>query len=619
MNTQNRVPFGGRRMLVVRPAHVLLAVLLWMALLLAACGPVAEPTPVIDEVFPTPPELPTAIVRTPTPIRSPATANVSNNEQADSSAESAESGQETEAQPLTSAPASGRLPGALVSVGQAALLSAPGGQRIGGIPAGMRVGLLARSPDNRWLAVRYQPDEDSPAQDGWIQASSLEVLAEIEALPVQSGDQPLATVEAQVGAPEPTTEAETGGEASGILATVLPNRLNLRAGPGVDQAVAGSMTAGELVTIIGRTGDGAWYQVETSAGRQGWAAARYLQLTGDADAVPVTGTSTSAVPAPAASSGGVSPAGGRIVFQTSNGGDIYVINANGTGLRKLTSGFDPALSPDGRQVAFTRWDEPRGLWVINSDGTGERHLISANEPRSPTWTPDGSTIIFEHVTGSVTCRKTPFGCVSEDQIDDLFGGADCIDTPFGRICKSDFPLASEPLTGLLSYIEATGSDRDLPATSDMRSPSHAAQGSDVLVLERGGYSIAESQGNAPPRRVVDLEVPLGPAVLSPDGRYIYGSRLSADHWDIWRWNSDGSGETALTAPPGIRDRPIHSVAPTVSPDGRTVLFLTDRRGSWELWLMNADGSNQRPFAPTALANIEFRYDFSADRVADWGG
>ena len=111
---------------------------------------------------------------------------------------------------------------------------------------------------------------------------------------------------------------------------------------------------------------------------------------------------------------------------------------------------------------------------------------------------------------------------------------------------------------------------------------------------------------------------LQPATFSPDGQYIYASRRSHDHWDIWRWRSDGSQETALTAPPGLRSGPVHSVAPTVSPDGRSILFLTNRQGPWELWIMNADGSNQRPFAPGALSGIQFDYDFAGARVADWG-
>ena len=34
--------------------------------------------------------------------------------------------------------------------------------------------------------------------------------------------------------------------------------------------------------------------------------------------------------------------------------------------------------------------------------------------------------------------------------------------------------------------------------------------------------------------------------------------------------------------------------------------------------MNADGSDQRPFAPDALAGVDFRYDFVTERMIDWG-
>jgi sugar lactone lactonase YvrE len=86
---------------------------------------------------------------------------------------------------------------------------------------------------------------------------------------------------------------------------------------------------------------------------------------------------------------------GVIVFQTTSGGEIYAINADGSNLRYLTTGLDPALSPDGQWVAFTRWDNPQNgalgsLWVINIDGTGERVILGdIRQPKSPIWSPDG--------------------------------------------------------------------------------------------------------------------------------------------------------------------------------------------------------------------------------------
>jgi len=108
-----------------------------------------------------------------------------------------------------------------------------------------------------------------------------------------------------------------------------------------------------------------------------------------------------------------SPEGERIAFDTSGMGSIYVVSANGTGLRKLTpreqEGFDdeePAWSPDGRLIAFDRVSfrgpsaarKPQ-IFVMNADGTGVRQLTRGPEAQTgPAWSPDGRLIAF--VSGS---------------------------------------------------------------------------------------------------------------------------------------------------------------------------------------------------------------------------
>ena len=109
----------------------------------------------------------------------------------------------------------------------------------------------------------------------------------------------------------------------------------------------------------------------------------------------------------------------------------------------------------------------------------------------------------------------------------------------------------------------------------------------------------------------------GAPVYSPDGRYIYVSRQDGDSWNIWRYNADGSGPVALTHPPGLRDRPVNSVAPSVSPDGRYILYLNDRNGFWQMWIMTNDGRNQYLFMPAALKDFRYQFDFGRSRVIDW--
>ena len=309
---------------------------------------------------------------------------------------------------------------------------------------------------------------------------------------------------------------------------------------------------------------------------------------------------------------------GKLVFQNSNGGTIYIMNADGSGLRSLTTGFEPALSPDGQQVAFTRWEDQKGLWVINVDGSNAHLVTGADRARSPTWTPDGRSIIFERTVESKKCYKTPWGCLTDAELLDHFGGQKCITDRGRQICIDDFRVVSSNYTNLTSYDLATGAIHDLPASNTASAPSRSPNQDIVLHLDENGLAATSGTSGDQPQRLVQLPGLLAAATYSADGQYIYGSRKSGDHWDIWRWKADGSQPQALTSPPLLRDHPINSVSPAPSPDGRSIVFLTDRQGKWELWVMNADGSNQRPLASEALASIAFRYDANNERMVDWG-
>ena len=93
---------------------------------------------------------------------------------------------------------------------------------------------------------------------------------------------------------------------------------------------------------------------------------------------------------------------GKVVFSSDRSGnsDIWMKNANGSGLTKLTSdaGLDkePALSPDGTKVAFTsnRSGEEQ-IWILDL-GTMALTNISNNsaDEDEPAWSKDGTRIVF---------------------------------------------------------------------------------------------------------------------------------------------------------------------------------------------------------------------------------
>jgi len=93
---------------------------------------------------------------------------------------------------------------------------------------------------------------------------------------------------------------------------------------------------------------------------------------------------------------------GRFVFQVASGGDIYRVKADGTNLTRLTSGLDPSWSPDGGQIAFSRWTTPWGIYTINADGGNEMLVFSSSVARSPVWSPDGRQIAFYFETEGMT-------------------------------------------------------------------------------------------------------------------------------------------------------------------------------------------------------------------------
>jgi TolB protein len=114
-----------------------------------------------------------------------------------------------------------------------------------------------------------------------------------------------------------------------------------------------------------------------------------------------------------------SPDGSLIAFDADRGNPaakqgIYVMNADGGGLRRITTlprGYEndlaPGFSPDGKRLVFTRYRgkgcpqpfcpaERAALFIVGLNGTGLRQLTSfAIHAGDADWSPDGKRIVFE--------------------------------------------------------------------------------------------------------------------------------------------------------------------------------------------------------------------------------
>jgi Tol biopolymer transport system component len=97
--------------------------------------------------------------------------------------------------------------------------------------------------------------------------------------------------------------------------------------------------------------------------------------------------------------GALSPDGTEVVYSSGKG--LVLINVDGSGRTQLSTTYDyvPSWSPDGSQVAFARAgsDNAMSIFVMNADGSGVRRLTppGTSDYGPPSWSPDGSRILFQ--------------------------------------------------------------------------------------------------------------------------------------------------------------------------------------------------------------------------------
>jgi Tol biopolymer transport system component len=107
-----------------------------------------------------------------------------------------------------------------------------------------------------------------------------------------------------------------------------------------------------------------------------------------------------------------SPDGSRIAFTSVRRHGIWVMSADGTGLRRVTTSrsidFQPTWSPDGKRLAFAR-NVPgyhTDIFVVGVDGKGFRRL-TANRGADfdPDWAPNGNRIAWSFGASRASARS----------------------------------------------------------------------------------------------------------------------------------------------------------------------------------------------------------------------
>jgi dipeptidyl aminopeptidase/acylaminoacyl peptidase len=351
----------------------------------------------------------------------------------------------------------------------------------------------------------------------------------------------------------------------------------------------------------------------------------------------------------------------RFVTGNDYASHLYLVpvgTSRGRGLpvpRQLTRGpvrdKRPAVSPDGRSVAFTRRaldEDDASLFVIDLDG-GEPDRRTTGVPvREIAWSPDGRWIAFVGDTGPERL---------------IVGPAPAGEAPIARhIRHLDWRYDEEGYLDQrseLHVVAATGSARPRRLTTgtfdvsglawrpdgraiayvaDPREEAHRHPRSSVWEVAVNGRRRTQDRGRGrvqppEPHEILALAGPVHSPAYSPDGRWIAGVGVDdADHFDdlspaLFVGPADGSAPAVALAPD--LDRPIGNWADTdltgwkaeprrgpvwAAPDA-IVALVTDR-GRTHPWRFPVDPATGRTAGdPVRLAGG----DVMADSLAAGGG
>lgn len=259
---------------------------------------------------------------------------------------------------------------------------------------------------------------------------------------------------------------------------------------------------------------------------------------------------------------------GRIVYfagDSNNDAQIFVINPDGSGKQQLThdtnENFDPAVSPDGRKIAYvadTFSDGSTQLFIMNADGTNVTQITNDDNfiIDKLAWSPDGSKLALMRSPGDFSQPSAIYTINADGSGLNLVVQDTHFDTspswhPSGT--KLIF-VCSDGTRDQLCTINADGSGRT-QITSDSNyhdGPTYSPDGTQIAFTKNfNPYSQAIKVMNADTsgeHTIATSNTENENVSWSPDG-----TKLAFDNQGgtggtqrIYYINTDGSGETGVT-------------------------------------------------------------------------
>jgi len=327
-----------------------------------------------------------------------------------------------------------------------------------------------------------------------------------------------------------------------------------------------------------------------------------------------------------------SPDGRWLAFRSErDGGGIYIVDANGGSLQRLTTGgFNPTWSPDGKEVAYSTVQiiaDPSSrpvqgtLGAVNIANLQRRVLYTLGDAVQPRWSPNGQRIAFwafprqggqrdiwtiglPYNHGGVLIQPQPVP-VTEDAATEW----NPVWSPDGRYLyfASDRSGTMEvwrvPIDEMTGVTKGPAEQLTTGATGVRGHIALADKGARLLyidytvsqMVEKVGFDAASGKTVGQPTAVLDMTLAPTNVDVSPDGQSLVFYSAGKQE-DLFVSRNDGTNRRRLTNDPA-RDR-----GPSWAPGGRRIAFFSDRTGSYEIWTINADGTGLTQVTNTPGAN-----------------
>jgi len=228
---------------------------------------------------------------------------------------------------------------------------------------------------------------------------------------------------------------------------------------------------------------------------------------------------------------------------------VWIMNLDGSDKRMLVDyASEPCFSPDGKQVVYYHWETAGngGFFIINADGTGNRKIRTEPASAFPAWSPDGGTIAYQG-GDFVNWRFNIYAIHTDGSGHRLIvDGEQPAWSPDGRIVYKGC-LGNE--CGLMIVnADGSGKHRITLDPNDMN-PSWSPDGRKIAFAgnRSGNWEIyTVNPDGRDLKQLTDHERTDALPAWTPDSRQIVFRSDRDGSWGIWIVNADGSGLRKLT-------------------------------------------------------------------------